>query len=34
MEPQRMIANAITSLAKTAEHALSAPELSKPLLPN
>jgi hypothetical protein len=34
MEPQRMLENAIASLAKTAERALSAPEPSKPLLPN
>jgi len=32
--PRTCITNAITSLAKAAELALSAPELSKPLLPN
>jgi hypothetical protein len=32
--PRTCITNAITSLAKTAQHALPAPELSKPLLPN
>jgi hypothetical protein len=32
--PRTCITNAITSLALTAEHALSAPNLSKPLLQN